>query len=188
MENSFYEMVTANPVVAAVKDSTGLDACLQCESIQVVFVLYGDICTIGAIVNQVHEAGKCAIVHADLINGLSNKEISVDFLRQNTQADGIISTRQSFIRRAKELHLYTVLRVFILDSISLSSLPKLEAMHPDFIEVLPGTMPKTLSRICRTSATPILAGGLIADKEDVVNALNAGAAAISTTNPEVWNM
>ena len=35
---------------------------------------------------------------------------------------------------------------------------------------------------------PVIAGGLIADKEDVIQALDAGAVAISTTNESVWNM
>ena len=47
------------------------------------------------------EAGKYAVVHADLVAGLAPREIAVDFLHR-CGADGIISTRQSFIRRAKE--------------------------------------------------------------------------------------
>ena len=35
---------------------------------------------------------------------------------------------------------------------------------------------------------PVLTGGLIADKEDVLSALEAGATAISTTNQAVWDM
>ncbi|MEG2499451.1 MAG: glycerol-3-phosphate responsive antiterminator, partial [Oscillospiraceae bacterium] len=32
----------------------------------------------------------------------------------------------------------------------------------------------------------IIAGGLITDKEDVMNALSAGAVAVSSTNSAVW--
>ena len=35
---------------------------------------------------------------------------------------------------------------------------------------------------------PIIAGGLIVDKEDVMEALDAGAMAVSTTNHQVWKM
>ena len=42
---------------------------------------------------------------------------------------------------------------------------------------------------CTTKAkVPVLTGGLIADKEDVLAALEAGATAISTTNQAVWDM
>jgi glycerol uptake operon antiterminator len=35
---------------------------------------------------------------------------------------------------------------------------------------------------------PVIAGGLISDKEDIISALGAGAIAVSSTNPAVWNM
>ena len=47
-------------------------------------------------------------------------------------------------------------------------------------------MPKVLRKICTLSRIPVIAGGLIADKEDVLGALDAGAVAVSTTNQEVW--
>ena len=104
MEQKFYDAVAASPVIAAVKNMEGLEQCLATDTIQVVFLLFGDICSIGNIVARVKQAGKLAMVHADLVTGLSgSKEIAVDFLHSATQTDGIISTRQSFIRRAKEL-------------------------------------------------------------------------------------
>ncbi|MFQ7501917.1 MAG: glycerol-3-phosphate responsive antiterminator, partial [Blautia coccoides] len=36
--------------------------------------------------------------------------------------------------------------------------------------------------------TPVIAGGLFEDKEDIMAALSAGAVCISTTNQEVWFM
>lgn len=188
MDQQLFDTVTGNPVIAAVKDFDGLACCLGCEEIGVVFVLFGDICNIGEIVSRIKAAGKMAMVHADLISGLAGKDIAVDFIKNTTQADGIISTRQSLIRRARELHLHTILRVFVLDSIALSSLEKMDSIHPDFIEILPGVMPKTIRKVCTITQIPVLAGGLIADKEDVMNALDAGAVAISTTNCDVWKM
>ncbi len=177
-----------NPIIAAIKDDKGLKKCLICDNVQVVFVLYGDICNIADIVCQIKQAGKIAIVHADLITGLANKEVAVDYLKQVTDADGIISTRQSFIRRAKELGMCAILRVFVFDSLGLETLKKTAGIHPDYIDILPGTMPKTLRKICGMVPVPILAGGLIEDKEDVMAALDAGATAISTTNQSIWDL
>ena len=101
MEQRLYEALQRNPIIAAVRDDEGLAQCLRTD-IQTVFVLYGDICNISEIVRQIKDAGKIAIVHADLISGLAAKEISVDFLRRSTQADGVISTRANMIQRAKE--------------------------------------------------------------------------------------
>lgn len=64
------------PVIAAIKDEEGLKKCLHSD-IQIVFVLYGDICNIGKIVGKLKAAGKTVIIHIDLIAGLSSKEIAV---------------------------------------------------------------------------------------------------------------
>ena len=188
MKLTLSQALAENPIIAAVKDEAGLDRCLRCESIQVVFLLFGDICSRAGLVGRVQAAGKLAIVHADLITGLASKEIAVDYLHRATRADGIISTRQSFIHRARQLGLYAILRVFVVDSLGLSSLKKLTAPLPDYVDILPGTMPKTLRKICGMVPCPILAGGLIEDKEDVMLALDAGATAISTTKAEIWQL
>lgn len=184
----FYDVLTQDPVIAAVKDPEGLELCLQEKNVQVVFILFGDICTIPALVERVRQAGKLAFVHVDLIAGLSGKEIAVDFIHRATHADGILSTRMPSIRRGRELGLHTVLRVFLIDSIALSSLEKMEGVQPEFIEIMPGVMPKVIRKVRTLTAVPILAGGLIADKEDVMAALDAGAVAVSSTDPAIWRM
>ena len=45
-------------------------------------------------------------------------------------------------------------------------------------------MPKVIRRVCRLVRVPVIAGGLISDKEDVMAALSAGAISVSTTNPK----
>ena len=35
---------------------------------------------------------------------------------------------------------------------------------------------------------PIIAGGLISNKEDILNGLSAGALAISSGDPKLWNL
>lgn len=189
MDQIFYDMVESNPVIAAVKDMDGLAKCCRVSDIKVVFVLFGDICNIDDIVRQIKAAGKLSIVHVDLITGLSPKEIAVDFIRQHTGADGIISTKPTMIRRAKELGMFTVMRFFVLDSLSLDNIHKqLPQVKPDFIEVLPGVMPKIIRRVCGQVRTHVIAGGLITDREDIMMALDAGAIAVSSTNQQVWLM
>ena len=119
MGREFVETIEAAPVVAAIKDDTGLEMCLKSD-VDAVFILYGDICTIADIVAKVKEAGKTAMVHMDLITGLSPKDISTDFIRKYTLADGIITTKGNLISHAKEIGLATVLRYFVLDSMALA--------------------------------------------------------------------
>ena len=184
-----HEFVTAvedSPIIAAVKDTDGLNRCFESES-RVIFVLFGDICNIEDIVDQIKAHGKVAMVHIDLITGLASKEIAVDFIKKYTKADGIISTKQVMIKRAKELGLYTIFRFFVIDSMAYENISRqLSIVHPDFIEVLPGVAPKVIKKICKNTNVPLIAGGLIAEKEDVMLMLSNGATSISTTNQAMW--
>lgn len=188
MEKNFYDLVEGNPVIAAIKDMSGLDECCRCEEVKVVFILFGDLCTVGEIIQKVKQAGKIAMVHVDLINGLASKEIAVEFIGKNTKADGIITTKPALIKKGKELGLNTVLRYFLIDSMALETIRQSQMAKPDFIEVLPGVMPKIIKKVTSSTRVPIIAGGLINDKEDVMGALGAGAVAVSTTSSAVWNM
>lgn len=189
MNQEFFDAVEESPVIAAVKDMEGLLLCCQMEEMKVVFVLFGDICSIAGIVRQIKDAGKIAVIHMDLIGGLVPKEVAVDYMKQHAMADGIITTRPQLIKHAKELGMFTILRFFLIDSMALENVEKqYRAVKPDFIELLPGLMPKMIQKICEHSNIPIIAGGLITDKEDVMAALSAGAISVSTTNQKVWLM
>ena len=76
---SLLELLADGPVIAAVKDDAGLEAALESD-VAVLFLLYGDILTIGEKVARIHQADKKAFVHLDLIDGLSAREISADFI------------------------------------------------------------------------------------------------------------
>ena len=188
MEQKFYDAMTDCPVIAAVKNVEGIERCLESD-VKIVFVLFGNLCSISGIVERVKEAGKMALVHIDLVEGLSAHEVAVDYIRNNSRADGIISTRLNMINRAKELSFYTVFRIFVLDSRAYQSIEKQrKQIRADFIEILPGVMPKIIQKINKLSVQPVIAGGLITDKEDVIDALNAGAISVSTTNQDIWYM
>lgn len=189
MKESFFKLMEANPVIAAIKNTEGLETCQTCKEIKIVFILYGNICNICRIVEKVKEAGKIAIVHIDLVEGLSGKETAVDFIKEQTAADGIISTKPALVKRGKELGLYGILRIFMLDSMSFKNIQRqLNCVKPDALEILPGLMPKIIRRVSKMTKVLIIAGGLISEKEDVVAALSAGAVSVSTTNTAVWKM
>ena len=184
----FLELLMENPVVAAVKNDDGLDQCL-CSECRVVFVLYGTVLTIGEIVNRLKEAGKTGLVHVDLIDGLAIRDAAVDFIARTTRTDGVLSTKASLIRHAKLLGLLTVQRFFLLDSIALYNIEKQMPLEDaDAMEILPGVMPKIIRKLTLATNKPIISGGLISDKEDIINALEAGALAISSTRKDIWFM
>jgi len=174
------------PVIPAIKNDAGLRRCVESEN-PLVFVLHTTLSTVGSITEYLKSRGKFVFIHMDLIDGLAQKEIAVDFLSQTTKADGIISTRPNLVRHASSLGLLTVQRFFLLDSMSLQNVLKAGNQGcADLIEVLPGVMPKVIRTLSSTVQVPLVAGGLISDKEDAISALSAGAAAISTTNEDIW--
>lgn len=186
MKREFKEALEDSPIIAAIKDNEGLQKCINSDS-RIIFILYGDIVNIADIVQTVKDSGRIAMVHLDLITGLSSKEIAVDFLKKYTKADGIITTKPTLIKRAKELGLYTILRLFIIDSMAYENIERqVKSARPDLIEVLPALMPKIVSKICKISATPVIAGGLVSDKEDIMALLQAGVTSISSTNDSTW--
>ena len=186
MKKQFKEALEDSPIIAAVKDDCGLKKCIASDS-RVIFILYGDILTIADIVKTAKDSGKLVMVHLDLINGLSSKEIAVDFLKKYTAADGIITTKPNLIKRAKELGLFAILRLFIIDSMAYENIERqVKHAKPDLIEILPALMPKIVSRICALSSIPVIAGGLVSDKEDIMALLQAGVISISSTNENIW--
>ena len=177
----FSEFLREATLVPAIKSIEELDLVLT-SSRKIVFVLFGDIISIPDIVYKLKAAGKMVLVHLDLIDGLDSRNVAVDFLAGNTQTDGILSTKANLIKYAKSQGLLTVQRFFVLDSMALLNIEKqLPLDYTDAIEILPGLMPKVIRRLSGLIDKPIIAGGLISDKEDVRAALNAGAVAVSTT-------
>lgn len=187
MQQCFYEALQENPIIAAVRSDDDLAQSLASD-VRVVFVLYGDVCSIAAIVERIKAAGKLAVVHIDLITGLSAKEVAVDFLKQATRADGVISTRPNLIVRAKELGYFTLLRVFVIDSSALKAALCARQIAPDALDILPGLMPEIIRTVRQKTGLCVLTGGLITTKRQIMQALDAGALAISTTDPAVWQM
>lgn len=177
-----------SPIVAAIKDDSGLCRCMESDS-QIIFVLYGNINTINDIVKHLKDAGKTVFVHVDLLDGLAPREVTIEFLMKNTCLDGIISTKLPLIKCAKNLGLMTVMRFFVIDNLSLRNIRKKDYyQYADMIEILPGLMPKIIRQISEENQRPVIAGGLISEKSDIVTALTAGAVAISSTDQNVWFM
>lgn len=182
----FMDSTARSPIIAGIKNDKWLEDC-KSSNCEIVYILYGDICSIADIVQQIKDAGKMVIVHIELIAGFSTKEICVDFIKKYTKADGIISTKSHLIKRANELGMFTVQRFFMLDAITYVNVKKnVKVNNPDVVELMPAGTTKMIRYVQDEVDKPIVASGLVLDEEDVMEALKAGALAVSTTNQEVW--
>lgn len=130
---------------------------------------------------------KKIIYHVDLIHGIKNDDYATEYICQEFQPFGLISTKGSVILKAKQKGVLAVQRIFLIDSHALEkSYSLVKKTKPDYIEVLPGAMPWMIKEVKEELKTPIFAGGLIRTVEEVENALKAGATAITTSKTELW--
>lgn len=130
---------------------------------------------------------KKMFLHLDLVDGLKSDEYATEYVCQEMKPYGLISTKGNVIVRAKQKGVYAIQRVFLLDSSSLEkSYSLIERTDPDYIELLPGLMPKMIREMRGKTGKPIIAGGLIETKEEVEQAIEAGASAITTSDFSLW--
>jgi glycerol uptake operon antiterminator len=175
-----------NPIIAAVRDINDLEESLQ-SNVSAVFLLTGTLLNIKQLVLQC-KGKKYVFLHADLIEGLSNDLGAIRYLAEVVKPDGIISTRNNVIKYGRELGLYTIQRYFCMDSLALhTGIKAIGQANPDAVELLPGIIPRVVAYMVSQVKKPIITGGMILTKEDVVEALKKEAVAVSTSCKELWN-
>lgn len=182
------ETLVENPIIAAISNDKDLEKVLS-SSAAIVFVLYGDIINISKVCAKLKENGKVVFVHVDLIEGLRGDSAGIKYIKEYSKPDGIISTKASNIKCGNQLGLYTIHRIFLIDSLSLrTGIKNIHETKPTAVEVMPGIATKIISLIQKETNSIVIAGGLIKDKKDVIDSLGAGALAISTTEKKLWNL
>lgn len=181
-------LLRRSPVIASVKDDAGLTAALG-SGCRMLFILYGDITTIEAIVRRAKSDGRSVLVNLDMVDGYATRSVAIRHLQRRTGADGILSSKAPLVRAAKDLGMLAVHRLFMIDSFAYHQLPEqVRASHADCLEILPGCMPRVIDWIRHDTELPLIAGGLVCDIGDVRAALRAGASAVATSNRELWSL
>ena len=105
------------------------------------------------------------------------------------KVDGIISTRVSIIKAARDVGLFTVQRFFAVDSHSIdTTLESIKSSKPDMIEVMPGIATKVIAKLKGQLNIPIIGGGLVDTADEVRAILRSGASGVSTSKRELWEL
>ena len=183
------EALLDNPVILSVKNQQMLQLALNKPN-PLVFLLFGNLSNLEELAHRLLDAGKFPFVHVELISGLVSGPVVADFFLDRFGGKcGIITTRYSLTARAKEIGVPVIQRVFVLDSLSLEqSKEKLEKQLPDAVEIIPGIVPKAISYFHEAFPTlPIIAGGLITEKQEMYAVIEHGGMGVSTTNKNLWN-
>lgn len=173
-------------VAAAVRTEEDFQAALN-SKVEVIFLHGTNLFSIDEQIERAHGAGKKIFVHMDFADGIGKDRVGLEYLKLRG-ADGIISTKTSMIRQAREAGLTTVQRFFIVDSHSVdTAADAIRIAKPDIVEIMPGVVYKKIVEFANKVNTPILVGGLVEFRDEVDNALAAGAEGISTAARELWD-
>jgi len=178
-----------HPVIPSLRREEQLPFLLKSNA-RVALLSSGSIFNIESLVQELHRAGKVALVHIDLIDGLGRDAAAVRFLKEKAGADGIVTPNRHLISEGRKEHLITIHRLFAHDSPSLESgLKVLQMSNPDFIEFLPGMMASRVIPFLRQHfSQPLIGAGLVKTPEEVMAILKAGAVAVNTSADALWNL
>ncbi len=184
--HDFIETIRDNPVIAAVQSQSALSAALGLR-MPTVFLLNTDIFSAKASVDLGIAAGCNVFLHMDLIDGLASSAKALDYVQHRIGPSGIISTKAALIKYAREQGVFCIQRFFMVDSASYDNAVKTTRKNrPNMVELMPGIIPDVLRRFTAEVDTPVIAGGLVSDRRQVIDALSAGAMGVSTGSQDLW--
>lgn len=174
-------------ILPAARNQRDFEKLLSTDS-NYIILLETRLSQLGNLVSYARRNNKKVFVHIDLIQGLKSDEFAVEFIIRVIKPDGIISTRGNVITQGKKAGIFSIQRLFLLDSHALDrNIKIIKKNKPDFIEVLPGLIPSMITEIKNLTGIPIIAGGLIRTKEDIKRAIEAGATSVTTSKKELWD-
>ncbi|MFB1050179.1 glycerol-3-phosphate responsive antiterminator [Paraliobacillus sp. JSM ZJ581] len=172
-------------VIPAIRNMKDYE-CIIDSNHQIIVLLETRISQLPQLVRHAKKHNKQVLVHADLINGLKVDAYGMEFLVRLVKIDGVISTRANVIALAKKYNILAIQRFFAIDSSAVANNIKLiEKSKPDYIEVLPGIIPTIIGEIIDQTKVPVIAGGLIKNAQQVREALDIGAIAVTTSHKQL---
>jgi glycerol uptake operon antiterminator len=180
--------IEENPVIAAVRKVEEANEAAQAQ-VTTVFLLHADIFNIKALIDKMKSCEKNVFIHIDFLEGIGRDNKALDYIAEVIRPDGIISTKSSSIRYAKEKGVFAIQRFFLIDSLSYDTTVKTaQSVQPDMVEIMPALMTGVIKRICRDISIPIIAGGMVEKKEEIIDILNSGAIGVSVGKKELWGL
>jgi len=167
------------PVISSMKK---LEQFLKTE-LEVCVLQDVHIAMLGSMIGVLHEQHRKALVHIDMINGISSDEYGTEFIVQKLKADGIISVKARVIEATKKNHRLAILRMFLIDSKSVErGIDTIEKAKPDMVEVMPAIAFSAIEALRLRIEVPIIAGGLIKHEVDIDQGLSLGCDAFSLSD------
>lgn len=187
-QHEIIRQLEKNPIIAAVRDEKDVEEAIF-SPVSTIFLLHADIFNIKNMVDRIKNSGKCVMIHIDFLEGIGKDNRAIDYICEVIHPDGIITTKNNHIRYAMEKEMFAIQRAFMIDSMSYENSVKIaQSIKPHMVEVMPGIIPNIIKRISRQLSMPVIAGGLIETKDNIIEILNSGALAVSTGMKNLWQL
>ena len=180
--------IEANPVIAAIRRDEDVEKALA-SAVGTVFLLNADIFNLARLTERFREAGKDVLVHVDFLEGIGRDAKAVRYLAEVIRPSGILTTKSQHVKVAQEYGVFAIQRFFLIDTQSFEmAIRTVHTAKPDMVELMPALMPAVIRRFTQMVATPVIAGGLISTKEEILEILKAGAIGASAGNSALWSV
>jgi glycerol uptake operon antiterminator len=184
--HAYIEAISGSPVIAAVQSREALEYALTLQA-PTIFLLNTDIFSAKEYVSMAKTSGRNVFLHMDLIEGLAGNTKALDYIKNRISPSGIISTKSALVKYAREMGIFCVQRFFIVDGASYENAVKtVKNTRPSMVELMPGIIPDIIRRFISETVTPVIAGGLVTQKQQIIEALSAGAIGVSTGCRTLW--
>lgn len=180
------DIMIENPIIAACRSDETLDKALATD-VKIIFMLSSTIGEVKRQCKKILDAGRLVFLHVDLIEGLRPDAVGIRYIAEVMKPTGIITTKGPCIKMAHDVGMFAIQRVFMLDSASMrSGVQNAATCKPDFVEILPGMCIRAIEKGGEVLPVPIIAGGFVETREDVIAVLGAGAVAASSSSEAIW--
>jgi glycerol uptake operon antiterminator len=167
------------PVVASMKQ---VELFLKTD-LQICVLQNIHISLLGHMISLLHEQGRKALVHIDMINGIAADEYGTEHLCQKLKCDGIITSKTRIIETTKKNKKIAIQRMFLIDSKSVErGIETIKKSNPDIVEVMPAIAYNIIPFIKEHVGMPIIGGGLLKSEKDIIQGLNVGCTAFTVSD------
>lgn len=175
-------------VIASVNTIESFQYAVTCEHIACIMLKFGDIDTIGELVESAHWHKKTVIAHLDSIKGVAKDQYGVRFLAK-LGVDCLNTTKPQIIGAIRGAGMVAIQVMFLVDGEALKAgIESINKNKPDAVIVMPMSIPagivKELSNKTRVN---LIAGGLLTQQAEMTEATAKGFCSVVTSKRELWD-
>jgi glycerol uptake operon antiterminator len=140
------------------------------------------------LLERAHRQQRAVYVNIDHIEGIHADAAGFSYLAHQLYCAGIISSNPRTLLLAKQAGMETIQRIFAADSTGLhTALESVDTASVDVLDISPAlVIPHLLPYLDEPLPLPVIGSGLIHTRQQVQEALRAGAVGVIVTRSDLW--